>query len=262
MHKEGYCHRDLKPENVLVSGDVIKIADFGLAINMLYEAGKPLQSYVATPPYRAPELLLGSTDYDFAIDIWAMGVIMVQLFTRYPLFLCSNAANQIRKICHVIGSPNTQTWPRGLEIASSINYSFPKEFTSVDSTKRLSSLLGRSVSAQAIDLIKRLLSWDPKNRPKAIEALKHPFFYPCYNIKTPISQKDGDNRPTSLTVGEFKCGSEYSIREQKSYLGSYQIPAPSSFTNLQSYPFPGMFPKLFNPRVPDDKINTLQGFGD
>eukprot|EP00253_Pinus_taeda_P005733 PITA_05733 len=185
MHKEGYCRRDLKPENLLMSGDVIKIADFGLAMNIPEEAGTPLNSYVVTGPYRAPELLLGSTDYDFAIDIWAVGAIMVQLFTSYPFFNGCNAVTQLYKICSVIGSPNSHTWPQGLELASFFNYRFPKKFLGVDSTKRFSNILGR-VSREAIDLIKHLLCWDPKKRPRAIEALLHPFFCPSYNINRSI----------------------------------------------------------------------------
>ena len=77
MHNEGYCHQDMKPENLLVRGDVVKISDFGLSINIAHEFN------IGTRPYRAPESLLGSTYYNFAIDIWLMGVIMVQLFARY-----------------------------------------------------------------------------------------------------------------------------------------------------------------------------------
>lgn len=132
-----------------------------------------------TRPYRAPELPLGSTDYDFAIDIWAMGVIMAQLLAGCNLFGGSREGNQIYKICSVIGCPNSQTWLHGLALAASLNYNFPKEFRFVDATKRLSSLIP-SVSAEAIDLIKLMLSWDPNSRPTARKALQHPFFIPCH----------------------------------------------------------------------------------
>jgi len=185
MHKQGYCHRDLKPENLLVSQDTIKIADFGLAKNMLHELGKPLQSYVWTSPYRAPELLLGSTHYDFAIDIWAMGVIMAELLAGHHLFATSMDVNQIYKICSVIGCPDSHTWLEGLPFAASLDYNFPEEFRFVDSTESLCSLIP-GASTEAIDLIKSLLSWDPKSRPTAIKALQHPFFIPCENTNTLI----------------------------------------------------------------------------
>jgi protein kinase len=279
MHKEGYCHRDLKPENLLVCGDVIKIADFGLAINIPQEAGKPLESYVATRPYRAPELLLGSTDYNLAIDIWAMGAIMVELFTRYPLFHGHNAVNQIHKICYVIGSPNSHTWPRGLALASSLNYSFPKEFISVDSTKRFSSLLG-SASAEAIDLIKHLLSWDPENRPTAIEALQHPFFHQCYKVNKPIpppplpkklsqsryqisiryhseARQPNDMQKSPNNTGllsDFKRNidsvsyNSYSVCQQDTYVGQFHR-ATSTVSELIDKTFPGTGTLENNPMV-------------
>ena len=176
MHSKGYCHRDLKPDNFLVKGDTIKIADFGVAKSMT----EPPQPYVGTLQYGAPELFLGSTCYDFAIDIWSMGVIMVELFTGYQLFPSCDVVDQINKICSVIGCPDHRT-----RLAASMDFRFPEEFKNVDSTKELATLLP-SASAQAIDLINSFLSWDPKRRPGATESLQHPFCYPCYtNIPRP-----------------------------------------------------------------------------
>lgn len=175
MSYERYCHRDLKPQNLLVRGGTsIKIADFGLATRIWNN--KPLESYVGTRPYRAPQLLLGSTEYGLSNDIWAIGVIMTELFTGYPIFTGSNALHQLHSICSVIGSPDTQIWREGLLLADLNCYSFPEEFRNVDSTKQLSSLLP-TASAVAIDLINSLLSWDRKRRPIPKEALQHPFFY-------------------------------------------------------------------------------------
>jgi hypothetical protein len=69
--------------------------------------------------------------------------------------------------------------------------------------------------------------------------------------------QDGNNRATTSTVDQFRSNSEYSIWQQHSYMGSYQIPASFSVANLPSNPFPGMGPKLFNPTVvhPSDSGN-------
>ena len=66
LHSEGYCHRDLKPQNILASGKVIKISDFGEATRI---TSAPQESYVVTRPYRALEILLGTTHYDSAIHM-------------------------------------------------------------------------------------------------------------------------------------------------------------------------------------------------
>ena len=180
MHSKGYCHRDLKPQNLLVNGNIIKIGDFGLAVKIQHEN---LESYIGTRLYRAPEVLLGSTDYDFSIDIWALGVITAELFTGYPLFVGSNTQNLIGDICSVIGCPDGLTWQQGLALAASMDYRFPEEYMKVDSSKELCSSLP-GASAVAIDFINSLLSWDPKRRPRAKDAMHHPFFHfhPYLNI--------------------------------------------------------------------------------
>lgn len=55
--------------------------------------------------YRAPEVLLHSTSYSPAIDLWAMGCIMSELYTFRPLFPGSSEVDQLFKICSVLGTP-------------------------------------------------------------------------------------------------------------------------------------------------------------
>ncbi|KAL7602299.1 hypothetical protein Lser_V15G26409 [Lactuca serriola] len=171
MHDNGYFHRDLKPENLLVSKDVIKIADLGLAHEM---NGKPATDNIGSRWYSAPEVLLGQ-EYDSSVDMWAMGAIMAELFTRRPLFPGKNDGDQMYKICSVIGSPTETTF----SIVNSNYLVFP-QLPGV----QLSSLLP-SASLEALDLIATLLSWNPSARPTAMEALEHPFFYTCYKVPPP-----------------------------------------------------------------------------
>lgn len=90
MHKHGYFHRDLKPENIMFSGNssssegMIKLIDFGLAREI--RSRPPYTEYVATRWYRAPELLLQSSNYNSPVDIFALGCIMAELYMFRPLF--------------------------------------------------------------------------------------------------------------------------------------------------------------------------------
>ena len=77
MHKYGFFHRDLKPENLLLVGDNVKIADFGLAREI--RSIPPYTEYVSTRYYRAPECILKSTNYNSPIDIWAVGCVMAEM---------------------------------------------------------------------------------------------------------------------------------------------------------------------------------------
>eukprot|EP00761_Pharyngomonas_kirbyi_P010205 gb/GECH01010223.1/.p1 GENE.gb/GECH01010223.1/~~gb/GECH01010223.1/.p1 ORF type:complete len:231 (+),score=35.81 gb/GECH01010223.1/:1-693(+) len=85
-HAKDIIHRDIKPENILIDKDRnVKICDFGFARNASAKH-RALTDYVATRWYRAPELLLGSSNYDKQVDIWAMGCIMGEMVDGKPLF--------------------------------------------------------------------------------------------------------------------------------------------------------------------------------
>jgi len=182
IHQHGYFHRDLKPENLLMKKDVIKIADFGQAREISSQT--PFTDYVATGWYRAPEVLLKSPSYGSAVDMWAMGAIMAELFTLRPLFPGYSEADEIYKICSVIGSPDQKTWSQGLRLATSIQYQFPQF-----SDNHVSSLIPNA-SPEAIDLITSLCAWDPNKRPAAAESLKHPFFQARLYIPPPLKLRE------------------------------------------------------------------------
>lgn len=91
MHKQNYFHRDLKPENLLEFKGTLKIADFGLVKET--NEMPPFTEYVSTRWYRAPEIILGSREYNKAVDIFALGAIMAELYITYPLFPGKNEAD-------------------------------------------------------------------------------------------------------------------------------------------------------------------------
>jgi len=85
-HSRGILHRDIKGPNLLVNNDgVLKIGDFGLANIYHPEQDQPLTSRVVTLWYRAPELLLGATEYGPGIDLWSVGCILTELFLGKPI---------------------------------------------------------------------------------------------------------------------------------------------------------------------------------
>jgi protein kinase len=182
MHDNGYIHRDLKPENLLVSNDVIKISDFGCA----RETNDELRytHNVTTSWYRAPEVFLRSKVYNWAVDMWAMGAIMAELFTFQPLFQGSSDMHVMYKICSVLGTPTESSWSDGLELARNIYYRFP-DLPGV----RFSELLP-TASPEAVNLISSLLSWFPCARPTALQALQHPFFHGCYHVGRTLRLQD------------------------------------------------------------------------
>ncbi|XP_057963873.1 cyclin-dependent kinase F-4 [Malania oleifera] len=211
MHQKGYFHRDLKPENLLVTKDIIKIADFGLAREISSEP--PYTEYVSTRWYRAPEVLLQSSVYYSSVDMWAMGAIVAELFTLRPLFPGLSEADEIYKICSVIGSPTQYSWPEGLNLAKAINYQFP-QFSAAD----LSALIP-SASEDAISLIRSLCSWDPGKRPTALEALQHPFFQSCFYVPPSLRSRTTAGR-TPPSVGIRACPEQKCMRRYPGVLAN------------------------------------------
>ncbi|XP_021071395.1 serine/threonine-protein kinase MAK isoform X1 [Mus pahari] len=169
IHKHGFFHRDMKPENLLCMGpELVKIADFGLAREL--RSQPPYTDYVSTRWYRAPEVLLRSSVYSSPIDVWAVGSIMAELYTFRPLFPGTSEVDEIFKICQVLGTPKKSDWPEGYQLASSMNFRFPQCIPI-----NLKTLIPNA-SSEAIQLMTEMLNWDPKKRPTASQALKHPYF--------------------------------------------------------------------------------------
>ncbi|CAJ1007523.1 putative Protein kinase domain/Protein tyrosine kinase [Leishmania naiffi] len=168
IHKAGFMHRDLKPENLLISGDVVKVADFGLAKEI--RSRPPFTEYVSTRWYRAPEIVLHSTHYNSPIDIWACAVIFAELYLCRPLFPGTSESDQLFKICSVLGSPAPSEWDEGYQLARRMNMRFP----TVAPTP-LRQILTTAPPA-AVDLMEQMLRFNPAERLTATQCLQHPYF--------------------------------------------------------------------------------------
>jgi protein kinase len=167
-HRMGFFHRDIKPENLLWSGDVLKIADYGLAREI--RSRPPYTEYISTRWYRAPEIVLRHDAYNSPVDIWAAGAIMAELFTLRPLFQGTSETDQLFRICSVLGTPNSTVWPEGVRLANRLGIRLPQV-----SPTSLATLIPKA-SPEAIDLMVQMLRFDPSKRPSAAQALQHPFF--------------------------------------------------------------------------------------
>jgi len=171
-HTHRVLHRDLKPQNLLIDkkGN-LKLADFGLARAF----GIPIRTYtheVVTLWYRAPEILLGCKQYSTPVDIWSIGCIFAELVTRMPLFPGDSEIDQLYRIFRCFGTPTEELWP-GVSLFKDFKPTFP-QWRPVNLIEAVPAI--NTLDAPGLDLLKRMLVYEPSKRISARDALKHPFF--------------------------------------------------------------------------------------
>lgn len=204
VHSANVIHRDLKPSNLLVNENCeLKIGDFGMARGLSShpeESYSFMTEYVATRWYRAPELLLSLNHYSLAIDMWSVGCIFAEMLGRKQLFPGKNYVHQLQLILSVLGTP-----PEGVIGASradrvrSYIQSLPSR-TPVPLAK-----LYPQAEASALDLLRDMLQFDPRERISVTEALEHPYLSKYH---------DPDDEPTCVPAFDFEFDKLQMSKEQ------------------------------------------------
>ncbi|KAL3740725.1 hypothetical protein ACJRO7_021925 [Eucalyptus globulus] len=142
-HFMGVMHRDLKPENFLLAskdeGAMLKATDFGLSV--FIEEGKVYRDIVGSAYYVAPEVL--HRRYGKEIDIWSAGVILYILLSGVPPFWAETEKGIFNAILQGEIDFVSDPWP--------------------------------SISDSAKDLIRKMLTQDPKKRVTSAQVLEHPW---------------------------------------------------------------------------------------
>ncbi|TIC50049.1 MAP kinase SakA [Wallemia mellicola] len=173
VHSAGVVHRDLKPSNILVNENCdLKICDFGLARIQ----DPQMTGYVSTRYYRAPEIMLTWQKYDVAVDIWSTGCIFAEMLEGKPLFPGKDHVNQFSIITELLGTPpedviqticseNTLRFVQSLPKRAKVPFS--EKFKTTDPL--------------ALDLVEKMLSFDPRSRITASQALSHPYLAPYHD---------------------------------------------------------------------------------
>lgn len=178
MHANWVLHRDLKTSNLLLNQrGVVKICDFGMATRYGDPPGR-MSPGVTTLWYRAPEVLLGTSSYSTAVDMWSVGCIFAELVLGEALFSGKGEVDQIQRVFDVLGKPTEANWPGLGELPSAQRIAFhgpPKSelrtlFSSSAYSKRT------PLSSLGVELLEAMLTPDPGQRVSAAEALQHPYF--------------------------------------------------------------------------------------
>ena len=191
IHSANVLHRDLKPSNLLLNANCdLKICDFGLArvdgraasvARGPSDGSDPdsspcdsvstfMTEYVVTRWYRAPELLLSCAEYTSAIDVWSVGCIFAELLGRKPLFPGKDYVHQLNLIARVAGTPaEHETSFVSSEKARRYLHALPR-YPRVDFRT-----VYPDAAVEAVDLIDKMLAFDPSKRITVAQALAHPY---------------------------------------------------------------------------------------
>jgi serine/threonine protein kinase len=159
-------HRDLKPENVLLGKQgELKICDFGLARRIAL-GGDLYTREVCCIWYRPPELMVatGSTHatYGESLDVWAIGMILVELIMGECPFRGDSELDQLHKILKVMGTPDD------------VRFANMPRYADAPGLER--RLLQAGGEREAVNLTLGLLRVLPEERMQLVDAVKHAFF--------------------------------------------------------------------------------------
>ena len=201
MHKYGVVHRDIKPANILLNQNMeCAIADHGFARYLpdgghrrpsVHDDNSPLKSarggtcgvelstYCVTRWYRPPELLCNRPMYNTTVDSWSVGCVLAEMICQAALLPGKTANDQMFRIVQLLGPPNEAercaVCP-DLE-TNRIIRAVRDHWPGMSATERLRRTCRGKAEHAEVDLIVRLLAFDPAKRIRVKEALDHPFLH-------------------------------------------------------------------------------------
>ncbi|CAG9465944.1 unnamed protein product [Pedinophyceae sp. YPF-701] len=189
MHRNGIFHRDIKPENILIMDDQLKLADFGSCRGI--HSRQPYTEYISTRWYRAPECLLTDGYYSYKMDMWGVGCVFFEIVSLFPLFPGQNELDQINRIHRIMGTPSQDLLARMRKLSTHMDVHFaPEEGSGIER-------LIPHASPECVDLMHRLLAYNPDDRISARQALRHPYFREL---------REAEKRTRSLLTPELSHG--------------------------------------------------------
>ncbi|XP_021707948.1 cyclin-dependent kinase-like 4 isoform X2 [Aedes aegypti] len=227
-HKQGCLHRDIKPENILLTAQgQVKLCDFGFA--RMLSPGENYTDYVATRWYRAPELLVGDTQYGTPVDVWAIGCVFAELVRGDALWPGRSDVDQLYLIRRTLGD----LLPRHLaifnqnEFFKGITLPVPPTLEPLE-TKMPQRTLSNPMM---MDFLKKCLDKDPAKRWSCERLVTHPYFEDYVSKQKEIEQtitlenqkqssRDSKSKISNTSLPQLPATQESRVPQKNLYLRS------------------------------------------
>lgn len=153
---------------LLVRSDTSGAADFGMA--RAYSP-RPLTPGVVTVWYRSPELLLGTKNYNFAVDLWSAGLVLAELLLSVPCLTGETTIEQLSLIVKLLGSPAPDDLAAFTAMGCPELIKWRRESLAMGRVDNIERRFLNETSPETVNVLKGFLKWDPQARFTAAEAL-------------------------------------------------------------------------------------------
>lgn len=180
IHASNLLHRDIKSSNILVGRDgTLKLADFGLTRNV----GIEMTNRVCTLWYRAPELLLGCSEYGPKVDAWSIGCVVLEMGLGHIAFKGNDEIDQVYVVMSKLGAPKEKYRWSGM-------FNLDRYRKSVPWDEVVKSAFGDLIDEAVLNLVGEFLKLSPRGRISPCNALKLTSLKEFRDVRVPIDIDD------------------------------------------------------------------------